>query len=156
MKVWNPSTEEHTVYPKTYGKTLTTSSLPDGFSNFFASLTNPTHKRLIVQRLIADSEAIHTMLSSHESRMFAASILFVYEGDAEALEMGIQAEAREEVVIDDDDDEEGEDEETSPQFITKTKLIDFAHATFREGLGPDMNVLVGVQNLLEHLKRMNV
>jgi inositol-polyphosphate multikinase len=96
------------------------------------------------------------MLSSHESRMFAASILFVYEGDAEALEIGIQAEAREEVVIDDDDDEEGEDEETSPQFITKTKLIDFAHAVFREGLGPDMNVLVGVQNVLEHLKRMNV
>src|SRR5271167_1856944 len=123
MKVWNPSTEEHTVYPKTYGKTLTTSSLPDGFSNFFASLTNPTHKRLIVQRLIADTEAIHSMLSSHESRMYSASILFVYEGDAEALEIGIQAEAREEIIK--YDEYEDEDEETTPQYISKAKLIDF-------------------------------
>jgi 1D-myo-inositol-tetrakisphosphate 5-kinase/inositol-polyphosphate multikinase len=79
--------------------------------------------------------------------MYSASILFVYEGDAEALETGIQAEARGEVV----DDEEEEEEETVPQFICKAKLIDFAHASFREGAGPDHNVLPGVMTVLEHL-----
>lgn len=141
------------MYPKTYGRTLTTETLPDGFSNFFASLTNPTHKKLIIQRFIADTEAIHAMLSRHESRMYSASILFVYEGDAEALETGIQAEAREEVIEEDEDEAE---EETVPQLISKTKLIDFAHAEFREGHGPDMNVLPGVQKVLEHLKMMLV
>jgi 1D-myo-inositol-tetrakisphosphate 5-kinase/inositol-polyphosphate multikinase len=154
MQVWNPLEGEHTVYPKTYGKSLTTSTLPDGFASFFSSLTNPTHKRLIVQRLIADTEAIHAMISSHESRMYSASILFVYEGDAEALEMGIQAEAREEVIKDDED--EDDDDETIPQYISKTKLIDFAHATFRDGHGVDHNVLKGVQKVLEHLKMMDL
>jgi inositol-polyphosphate multikinase len=90
------------------------------------------------------------MLSRHESRMYSSSIFFVYEGDAEALEDGIQKEARGEVVDDDDDDDD--DEERVPQFISKTKLIDFAHASFKEGLGPDQNVLQGVQKVLEHLQ----
>lgn len=97
------------------------------------------------------------MLSSHESRMYSASILFVYEGDAEALENGIQAEAREEVIKhDEDEDEDEDDEETIPQYISKTKLIDFAHATFRDGHGADHNVLMGVQKVLEHLKMMDL
>ena len=108
-----------------------------------------------MQRLIADTEAIHAMLSSHESRMYSASILFVYEGDAEALEIGIQAEAREEVVIKDSDCDDDDDEETIPQYISKTKLIDFAHATFRDGHGADHNVLKGVQKVLEHLKMLD-
>ena len=86
--------------------------------------------------------------------MYSASILFVYEGDAEALEMGIQAEAREEVIKDDED--EDEDDETIPQYISKTKLIDFAHATFRDGHGVDHNVLKGVQKVLEHLNMMDL
>ena len=141
---------EYTVYPKSYGKTITTAQLPEGFANFFASLTNPTHKRLIVQRLIADTQAIHAMLSSHESRMYSASILFVYEGDEASLETGIQAEAREEVVNEEDEGFE-EDEETIPQYISKAKLIDFAHASFRDGDGPDHNVLYGIQKIIEHL-----
>ena len=145
---------EHTVYPKTYGRQLTTETLAEGFENFFASLSDPTHKRLIVQRLIADTEAIHAMLEQHESRMYSASILFVYEGDTEALDVAIQAEAREEVV--DEEDEADEDEETVPQYITKTKLIDFAHASFVKGGGLDHNVLPGVRKVLEHLKMMNV
>jgi hypothetical protein len=87
--------------------------------------------------------------------MYSASILFVYEGDAEALEMGIQAEARGEVV-DEDDDDEGFEEETVPQLISKTKLIDFAHADFREGHGVDQNVLPGVGKVLEFLKMMDI
>jgi 1D-myo-inositol-tetrakisphosphate 5-kinase/inositol-polyphosphate multikinase len=96
------------------------------------------------------------MLSCHESRMYSASLLYVYEGDAAALEDGIQAEAREEVVADEDIDVDSEDEEQIPQYISKTKLIDFAHAAFTEGKGVDRNVLFGIEKVLEHLKMMNV
>lgn len=137
-----------------YGRGLTTETLAEGFTNFFASLKNPTHKRLIIQRLIADTQAIHTMLSSHESRMYSSSILYVYEGDEEAIEIGIQNEARGEVV--DEEDEEDDETEKVPQYITKTKLIDFAHAAFRQGEGPDHNVLPGIKKILEHLEAMNV
>jgi inositol-polyphosphate multikinase len=90
------------------------------------------------------------MLSSHESRMYAASILYVYEGDAEALETGIQSEAHDEVMHDEEEDEEEEE----PQYISKTKLIDFAHASFRPGEGPDVNAVRGVENVLKHLKML--
>jgi len=96
------------------------------------------------------------MLSRHESRMYSASLLYVYEGDAAALEDGIQAEAREEVVANEDIDVDSEDEEQVPQYISKTKLIDFAHAAFTEGKGVDQNVLFGIEKVLEHLKMMNV
>jgi len=85
--------------------------------------------------------------------MFASSILYVYEGDAEALETGIQSEARQEVVDDDEEDDDEEDERI-PQYISKTKLIDFAHASFREGHGPDVNTLRGIENVLKHLNML--
>ena len=85
--------------------------------------------------------------------MYSSSILYVYEGDEEALEIGIQSEARREVV--DGDDEDSEMEEV-PQYLSKTKLIDFAHAAFRQGQGPDHNVLPGIKKILEHLDAMNV
>jgi inositol-polyphosphate multikinase len=97
------------------------------------------------------------MLSRHESRMYSASILYVYEGDAVALEDGIQAEARQEVVADEDVEVDSEDEEEQvPQYISKTKLIDFAHAAFTDGKGEDRNVIFGIEKVLEHLKMMNV
>ena len=88
--------------------------------------------------------------------MYSASLLYVYEGDAAALEDGIQAEAREEVVADEDLDVDSEDEEQVPQYISKTKLIDFAHAAFTDGKGEDRNVIFGIEKVLEHLKMMNV
>lgn len=86
--------------------------------------------------------------------MYSASLLFVYEGDEEALEIGIQSEARGEVV--DEEGDEDDEDETILQYISKTKLIDFAHARFYPGGGPDTNVLPGVQTVLEHLKMMNL
>lgn len=83
--------------------------------------------------------------------MYAASILYVYEGDTEALETGIQSEAHDEVIEEEDD---GEDEEEEPQYISKTKLIDFAHASFRQGEGADRNAIPGVETVLKHLKML--
>lgn len=103
--------------------------------------------------MVADVEAIHAMLLRHESRMYSASLLFVYEGDAEALEEGVQAEAREEVI---EEEEEDDEDERIPQYISKIKLIDFAHARFCPGEGPDRNVLPGVEKVLEYLKMMNI
>ena len=88
--------------------------------------------------------------------MYSASVLYVYEGDVAALEDGIQAEARDEVIADQDIDIDSEDEDSVPQYISKTKLIDFAHAAFTEGKGADHNVLFGIEKVLEHLKMMNV
>ncbi|KAI1093021.1 inositol polyphosphate multikinase [Rostrohypoxylon terebratum] len=46
-----------------------------------------------------------------------------------------------------DELEDDSDEEPSPPNIYSVKLIDFAHATWEPGKGPDENVLLGVRSL---------
>ncbi|KAK5019215.1 hypothetical protein LTR16_012705, partial [Cryomyces antarcticus] len=48
---------------------------------------------------------------------------------------------------DDDDDEDDEDVDDALPKLSVTKLIDFAHAKWTPGLGPDENVLQGVRSI---------
>ena len=105
--------------------------------------------------------------------MYGASILMAYEGDGNALQKALQAEEeiskqragswdsrmdggkneedeREEEEKDEDQDE---DEDESPRVYT-VKLIDFAHATWTPGFGPDENALRGVRNIVRLVKEM--
>lgn len=58
-------------------------------------------------------------------------------------------------MIDDDDDDDGDDDDDvseddgdeSGGMIAELKLIDFAHAHWTPGLGPDQNVLQGVRSV---------
>lgn len=99
--------------------------------------------------------------------MYSTSMLLIIEGDADALERAKEAEAENEkkvlekarlaeTVVEDDekfvlqDDDEDEDDEESDEesYLTcSASLIDFAHAAFTPGLGPDENMLRGVRNV---------
>lgn len=52
-------------------------------------------------------------------------------------------------------DDEDEDEEDPPK-VHDLRLIDFAHANWTPGQGPDENVLTGVQNLIKVLEGLAV
>ena len=52
---------------------------------------------------------------------------------------------------DEDDDDDDEEEELT---LATVKLIDFAHARFAPGEGPDENVLRGVRSLVGVLERL--
>ncbi|KAI0111490.1 inositol polyphosphate multikinase [Daldinia grandis] len=54
-----------------------------------------------------------------------------------------------------DELEDDSDEESSFPRIYTLKLIDFAHATWRPGQGPDENVLVGVRSLADIFEEMS-
>ncbi|KAG9531140.1 hypothetical protein KCU71_g23180, partial [Aureobasidium melanogenum] len=105
--------------------------------------------------------------------MYSASLLFVYEGDPharkEALDSAIaqtaedrdldgllvksQGEKREEgEEVDEDDDDEG-DEQADPKLFD-IKMIDFAHAEWTPGQGPDENMLVGIRSVRKVLKNL--
>ncbi|ROT42182.1 SAICAR synthase-like protein [Sodiomyces alkalinus F11] len=53
-----------------------------------------------------------------------------------------------------DDDDDDEDQLSSLPMIYKLKLIDFAHAQWTPGLGPDENVLIGVEKLIEIFEKL--
>ncbi|PHH77189.1 hypothetical protein CDD82_3636 [Ophiocordyceps australis] len=122
-----------------------------------------------------DLARVRNVMSRHESRMYSTSLLFVFEGDGAALRSAIEennaladlANQRAPAIdrttkridsgigLEDDvdsDADDGQDDEfdalesSLPQIYT-LKLIDFAHAQWTPGLGPDENTLTGVRNL---------
>lgn len=105
------------------------------------------------------------VMSDHNIRMYSSSLLFVYEGDGEALKDAIRlnteyakrstgppATKRIDSGIGLDDEDQAL--EQLPPPVLKLKLIDFAHATWTPGSGPDENTIKGVSSLEGFFKEM--
>ncbi|KAK8432127.1 arginine metabolism regulation protein III [Phyllosticta citricarpa] len=200
------------TFNKLYGRVFTADNVAQGFRDYLLVPTagvTPAAARATVQRLLADVRGVQAALEAEESRMYSASLLFVYEGDpaaARAAEAKLAEKERAELdalqsatstgahgLNEEDDDEvevevevdehgkmrlvgkdgavveggvddghdldvqmgEDEDEEEEPKLVT-VKLIDFAHASWTPGQGPDENALRGVRavvSVLEGLER---
>ena len=188
MKVWqdgavpDPETtgeDRYKVYDKMYGRQFTADDVIEGFKDFFAvegtSSDGDDLRQVMARRLGDEVSKIRGVLEVEESRMYGASVLFVYEGDGAVLTKKLEKERQraeeqeqarsrpqntrkteddkttaddEEEEDDNDDEDEDDDDEDEPRpKIHHVKLIDFAHATWTPGEGPDENVLKGVRNV---------
>ncbi|KAA6409444.1 MAG: Inositol polyphosphate kinase [Lasallia pustulata] len=167
------------TYGKSYGKNLKANEIYQGFRSYFltenAGVTKILAKK-VINRFIRDLEDFQDMLEREESRMYSSSLLFIYEGDGNALEEAINEELngerrpleaangmhmgadneeesdesedyKDEHSEDEDEDEDGE--EVQWPKVQVVKLIDFAHASWTPGQGPDLNLLHGVKNLIQ-------
>jgi inositol-polyphosphate multikinase len=185
---------------KFYGRSFTPATVDQGFQQyFFLDRPNTPRNRMrkIVKRFIEDLRGLVEVLEAEESRMYSASLLFVYEGDGGALAekfkvervmmeegglpRGGEQDASEaapaseipdwvrpngntlptpdmiRVVSPSGGSEEPEsDVESEPRLprIQVLKMIDFAHASWTPGYGPDENVLRGIRNVIEVLERL--
>jgi len=146
------------VYDRLYGRSLTPDTIVDGLAEFFSAQLAPEQKRIVVRRFIDDVDQIRLALEDVESRMYSASLLFVYEGDSQALSEALDTEASANpVTIEEEQDEESdeeEDEEAVPKRATELKMIDFAHASWVSGQGRDENVLKGVYSVAKSLRAL--
>ena len=180
-------------YDKTYGRNFTVETIAQGFEEYFQLTKGVKAKgavRKVIRRFIEDLRAMESVVEKEESRMYSASLLFVYEGDQQALQDAFETErdiitslhrkvsngedhtsgngatndddlikgngtangngTDADVHVDDDDDEKEEGEEESEEIkfpaIQSLKLIDFAHAEWTPGQGPDENILHGIRN----------
>ena len=163
-------------FDKNYGRTFTAENVRRGFEEYF--LMEPGAKakgslRRVIKRFIDDIQGMMEVVQGQESRIYSASLLFVYEGDKKTLEDafvkekkvlavykereaapgdgdlhadGHEFHAGDQISNDDDDDDE-EDEEIKFPAIHCLKLIDFAHAQWTPGQGPDENILHGMRNV---------
>ncbi|KAJ5747375.1 uncharacterized protein N7511_009071 [Penicillium nucicola] len=186
-------------YDKWYGRSFNADNVKQGFETFLAGAKAGTVDRsqMVARRLTEELKNVQEVLESEESRMYSASVLVVYEGDPEAMEVAIEEEQKvperrsqeeEEEEDDDDDDQEfeiseesmqlvdvqlgdgmpqqainisidpqtmpmpmstldDEDEEDTPK-VHDLRVIDFAHATWTPGQGPDENMLMGIRSLI--------
>ncbi|PFH63173.1 hypothetical protein XA68_17282 [Ophiocordyceps unilateralis] len=175
--------EGYKIYDKDYGRLLVNdSNVVDEFRRFIfnkAAGIDSDLGRSVCAVFARDLARIREVMTRHESRMYSTSLLFVFEGDGEALRSAIEDnnaafEAMDEwdvpdrsaqrydsgiAMNDDEDDDEDEDDDLDefeaslPQIYT-LKLIDFAHAQWTPGLGPDENILKGVRSLERIFREM--
>lgn len=160
---------KYKTYNKLYGRVFNAESVVEGFREYFlvkgAGQTAASARR-IVGRILRDVRGAQAVLEAEESKMYSASLLFVYEGDAvkakEAEDAATKAEiealqtataAGKNALNEEDDDEvELEDDEEPVPKVATVKLIDFAHASWTPGQGPDENALRGVRSVVKILE----
>ena len=169
------------LYDKMYGRSFNVNTVHHGFEDYFLLAKEVKAKgsiKKVVRRFIENLKELEGVIEKEESRMYSASVLFVYEGDQEALQEAFTAErdmiasfqdrladangiSNDEVFANghsadseaDDVDGEEEEEDERPKFpaIQTLKLIDFAHAEWTPGQGPDENILHGIRNVIKIL-----
>ena len=173
--------EDYKIYGKDWGRLdVNEHNIVSAFRKFIfndAAKVDGEYGRAIASAFKRDLEHVRGVLERERSRMYSASLLFVFEGDGDALRKAIEhnntgvsalengkaASGRSNfrvdsgIVLDDDgelidpadEDDEDEDESRSPR-VFGLKLIDFAHAKFHpDEDGPDENVLHGVRCLID-------
>jgi len=128
-------------------------------------------RKLLVERLLREISSIQYVLENEESRMYSASVLMVYEGDPDALDGVIRYKEGDGKIIDvealeadepdeldgEDDDKEMDDQEEDEELkqkIHEVVMIDFAHAHWTPGQGPDENVLQGIRSIKRILEQL--
>ncbi|OLN95719.1 Inositol polyphosphate multikinase [Colletotrichum chlorophyti] len=191
--------EDYKIYDKDYGRVhVNEQNVVDTFRKFVfnenTGFDGPAG-RLVAASFLDDLRKVEKVLSAEESRMYSASLLFVFEGEAEQLiEHGLEIKTKVErwdakrkafeaeragrkalrvdsgielsegdsatatatttsAAAEDEDDSDEEyqiDEEDTCSVKTHyLRLIDFAHAQWTPGQGPDENVLKGVRSLIK-------
>lgn len=176
------SSDGYRVFDKNYGRSFTPETVQQGFRDFFqlengvASNDKKDPIRKTIGRFLDSLNEVVQVLEQEESRMYSASLLFVYEGDVEARESAFPEERRilEEITsardqqrtfgnnaqlddgraLDEDDGADYDSEEDIARLpcIQTVKLIDFAHAQWVAGLGPDENILHGIRSVIQLMR----
>ena len=181
MRVWQPKEDANTgepqgqykVFDKYYGRKFSDNNVRSGFEEFFLEGTSKKKltplRRAVLELCEAEVTQMQQVLEKLESRMYSASILFVYEGDNQSLDKAIKAveelqkgqdtRQTEEEEEEEEDEEQGSDDADSKDDddvpkIHAAKLIDFAHAHWTPEQGPDENMLLGVRNVKRILRQM--
>ncbi|RKF74869.1 Inositol polyphosphate multikinase [Golovinomyces cichoracearum] len=157
MRVWqglgakgeNIDKEGYKIYDKNYGRvSVNRENVNEAFTSYILSEgagIDGELGRQIAQAFLKDLTWIQTQLESHENRMFSASLLFVYEGDGKALRNALGNSSNETQPI----ASHKEKKKSTSAKIYSVKLIDFAHAEWTPGQGPDENTLLGVRSVVK-------
>ncbi|KAK8079447.1 inositol polyphosphate kinase-domain-containing protein [Apiospora hydei] len=184
--------EGYRIYDKWWGrKTVNDDNLLSSLKQFIfnkAAGIDEELGKIVAGAFATDLRRVQEVLEAHESRMYSASLLFVFEGDGAALRAAIEetsasaqasinagirvdsgigmdevgSNSKMYVSLDEADGgdlggEESEDSEdySSMPHIYSLKLIDFAHAKWVPGQGPDENILLGVRSLVKLFEDMS-
>ncbi|KAH8728749.1 inositol polyphosphate kinase-domain-containing protein [Phaeosphaeriaceae sp. PMI808] len=139
-------------FNKLYGRKFSAQDVEEGFNTYIfpGSKTQAELERAreVLAFFLGEVKDVIDVFEKKESRMYGASILMVYEGDVDEYAKTKQVLRSARPGGEDDDDDENEPK------LAAVKLIDFAHATWQPGSGPDENALKGMRNTASILKQL--
>jgi 1D-myo-inositol-tetrakisphosphate 5-kinase/inositol-polyphosphate multikinase len=153
-------------YNKLYGRQFKNMDVVKGFREFVLvpnAGIDVEHALGLTEAFLEGSRQLEVLLKETELRMYSASVLFSYEGSGKMFDAKHKAakeaelnspetDLEEEAENDEEEEEEEEEEEGDPNLLLTIKIIDFAHAWFKPGEGPDLNILQGVRSIIEILE----
>lgn len=147
------------VYNKEYGRGLTLENIGTGFETYFQIQKGegPSKRtKEIIKLFIRDLEGLQHVLENEESRMYSSSLLFVYEGNDMALQEVHKITPSPFLTVAPQEGSSSDDGDEFPNVapVQAMKLIDFAHAEWTPGQGPDHNVLHGIKSVIRILKEI--
>lgn len=167
IKVW--TVDRYRLYDRVYGRSRTDESVADCLAEVLCAGSDPDALRQIIGKLLAALDKIEHIIASQESRMYSSSLLLVYEGDAAARRAAIAEDTdvgTQETYTagksftspsnhgndDDDDDDESDEESEASKKSFDIRVIDFGHAKWTPGQGPDENMLCGIRSIRDVLR----
>jgi 1D-myo-inositol-tetrakisphosphate 5-kinase/inositol-polyphosphate multikinase len=172
MRVWqgygvetkNVDKEGYRIYDKDYGRYyIQKHNVHEALKDFIfveSAGIDAELGSLVCQAFLADVRRIQEVLEGQESRMFSASLLFVFEGDGAALRSAMEEASKSPALVangvngDGPDSEDDDEDEIIGPKIYSVKVIDFAHAQWTPGMGPDENSLLGVRSMADILGKL--
>lgn len=156
------TTDGYRIYDKHYGRQFSADTVRQSFEDFFLLESGAVAKgplRKVINRFLEDLEGLKLVLEREESRMYSSSLLFVYEGDQDALKEAFVAEKEDHEALlskiaggETHEESDEDDEEEGKPAVQALKLIDFAHAEWTPGQGKDENFLHGMVNVIKMLE----
>ena len=159
------------IYDKDHGRTnVTHANLEAEIAKFVFNKAAGIDNELgtaVCKALAVEVAGIESVLSQHEFTMYSASLLIVLEGDGKALREAIRRNNETVDALEKDSDraarrvdsgiamdEDGEFIEEMEAKMFSVKLIDFAHAEWTPGQGPDQNLLKGVSSIKDIFEQL--
>jgi 1D-myo-inositol-tetrakisphosphate 5-kinase/inositol-polyphosphate multikinase len=137
------------VFDKWYGRALRNDNVVDHFKMFFNhNNLNDSQRKVLLENMIMRLEILSQCLRDTELRIRSGSLLFTYDSNPKRWD---------ELKNNDPlfPDQMGyEDDGEVPTVLSQLNLIDFAHARFSPGEGPDEDIIKGVENLITVLKQL--
>ncbi|KAA8903077.1 hypothetical protein TRICI_005764 [Trichomonascus ciferrii] len=158
MNLYDPKTKERTFYDKTFGRSIETSRVVDGFKTYFPASMEEEKARALCEGITEELKYILQTMERMEVRMKSASIMIIYEADPEAfdekLEKGNAAVENTNRKTEQGEEEDSEDEDNHVQPLYIVKLIDFARSKYTPRQGHDENSLTGIRNLIDIFQKL--
>jgi inositol-polyphosphate multikinase len=95
---WDIDKEGYRIYDKDYGRLIVNNdNIADAFREFLFTKSAGIDEelgKLVAQAFVTDLLQIQKTLENQESRMYSASLLFVFEGDGQALRAAMEEASR--------------------------------------------------------------